>query len=240
MRVHGCSAISTRTRVIWRCVSSTRRHSARPKLFDLGAGVLARRLVDEALQGFTGHDAVGAAVEERGREVSFEPEETVRSRGSWRSPRRTIRSIRRRDSPWLLAPIRGIRELTTSLCVPATHLGGSRGRPSVATAGYNRRSDDRCEAVPDQRTRAGRRLPVSSSEAHAAVEGVHGYVRNLPDGRVEALVEGDDEVGARVGAGAPARPARRASRRSSSRQPAVGRATGFSRQVEASRALRSA
>ena len=30
-------------------------------------------------------------------------------------------------------------------------------------------------------------------EDHAAAEGVHGYVRNLPDGRVEALVEGDDE-----------------------------------------------
>ena len=33
---------------------------------------------------------------------------------------------------------------------------------------------------------------------HAGVEGVHGYVRNLPDGRVEALVEGDDESVLRV------------------------------------------
>lgn len=33
---------------------------------------------------------------------------------------------------------------------------------------------------------------------HAALEGVHGYVRNLPDGRVEALVEGDDESVLRV------------------------------------------
>ena len=33
---------------------------------------------------------------------------------------------------------------------------------------------------------------------HAAVEGVHGYVRNLHDGRVEVLVEGDDESVLRV------------------------------------------
>jgi acylphosphatase len=36
------------------------------------------------------------------------------------------------------------------------------------------------------------------AEAQAAVEGVHGYVRNLPDGRVEVLVEGDDESVERV------------------------------------------
>lgn len=29
--------------------------------------------------------------------------------------------------------------------------------------------------------------------AKAAAEGVHGYIQNLPDGRVEAFVEGDDE-----------------------------------------------
>ena len=31
------------------------------------------------------------------------------------------------------------------------------------------------------------------AEARAAVEGLHGYVQNLPDGRVEALVEGEQE-----------------------------------------------
>lgn len=63
---------------------------------------------------------------------------------------------------------------------------------------------------------------------HAAVEGVHGYVRNLPDGRVEALVEGDEESVLRV---------ERALRRGPSSahveavvvEPVVptGRATGF-------------
>ena len=34
--------------------------------------------------------------------------------------------------------------------------------------------------------------------ARAAAEGIHGYARNMPDGRVEALIEGDAEAVDRV------------------------------------------
>jgi len=34
--------------------------------------------------------------------------------------------------------------------------------------------------------------------ARAAAEGVHGYAKNLPDGRVEVLIEGDGEAVDRV------------------------------------------
>ena len=34
--------------------------------------------------------------------------------------------------------------------------------------------------------------------ARAAAEGIHGYAKNLPDGRVEALIEGDGEAVDRV------------------------------------------
>src|SRR3954465_4138967 len=35
--------------------------------------------------------------------------------------------------------------------------------------------------------------------ARAAAEGIHGHARNLPDGRVEVLMEGDDEAVDRMG-----------------------------------------
>lgn len=64
---------------------------------------------------------------------------------------------------------------------------------------------------------------------HASVEGVHGYVRNLPDGRVEALVEGDDESVLRVERALRRGPhAARIEQVEVQEVPPSGRATGFS------------
>ena len=67
------------------------------------------------------------------------------------------------------------------------------------------------------------------AEAQAAVEGLNGWVRNLPDGRVEMYLEGDSEAVERAEAklrrGPPG--ARIDSFDVSSAAPS-GRATGFS------------
>jgi acylphosphatase len=66
-------------------------------------------------------------------------------------------------------------------------------------------------------------------EARASAEGVHGWVQNLADGRVEALLEGDAAAVDRVEAALWRGPSG-ASVSDVTSQPAVpsGRATGFS------------
>ena len=67
------------------------------------------------------------------------------------------------------------------------------------------------------------------AEAQAAVEGVHGYVSNLPDGRVEVLVEGDDDSVERVERALRRGPAgARVESFVVEAVPPSGRATGFS------------
>lgn len=67
------------------------------------------------------------------------------------------------------------------------------------------------------------------AEAQASVEGVHGYVRNLSDGRVEALIEGDQESVDRVERALRHGPAgARVESVSVESVAPTGRATGFS------------
>ena len=66
-------------------------------------------------------------------------------------------------------------------------------------------------------------------EARASAEGVHGWVRNLPDGRVEALIEGDEESVDRVEAAARrGPPSAEVDDVSAEMITPSGRATGFS------------
>jgi acylphosphatase len=67
------------------------------------------------------------------------------------------------------------------------------------------------------------------AEAQASVEGVHGWVRNLPDGRVEAVIEGDQESVDRVERALRRGPAgAHVESFSVEAVPPSGRATGFS------------
>ena len=65
-------------------------------------------------------------------------------------------------------------------------------------------------------------------ERHAAVEGLHGWVRNLPDGRVEVHLEGDAESVGRVEARLGRGPAgAQVDSMSVDDEAPTGRATGF-------------
>jgi acylphosphatase len=65
-------------------------------------------------------------------------------------------------------------------------------------------------------------------EHHAAVEGLHGWVRNLPDGRVEVRLEGDGESVERVEAALGRGPAgARVEAMTVDDEAPTGRATGF-------------
>ena len=99
--------------------------------------------------------------------------------------------------------------------------------------------DDRIPLKSSVRMRVARRYVIAGrvqgvgfrwfTHDAAAREGVHGWVRNLADGSVEVVAEGDAVVGRSLRSGGPARPAsraRRASSRSRNRRP-TGRSTGF-------------
>lgn len=65
-------------------------------------------------------------------------------------------------------------------------------------------------------------------ERQAAIEGLHGWVRNLPDGRVEVRIEGDAESVDRVGAALSRGPSgARVESVTVEDEVPTGRATGF-------------
>jgi acylphosphatase len=67
------------------------------------------------------------------------------------------------------------------------------------------------------------------TEVAAMREGVHGWVQNLPDGRVEARLEGDAESVERVEAALRrGPPSSRVDEVTVEEEPPTGRATGFS------------
>lgn len=66
------------------------------------------------------------------------------------------------------------------------------------------------------------------AEESARREGLHGYVRNLPDGRVEAMVEGDEDAVIRFERALRNGPrGARVDQVETDELPPTGRATGF-------------
>ena len=174
--------------------------------FELAAGVLAHDPMHQRLEGFAGNDPVGAAFEECRGELSLEADRDGQVARIVPVAARTTRSMRSLDSPGCSLQ----DEASANCSTVRFGSRGRGSRRAVRRAGNRdhvtptaRLSDAATERTGDPRTSAdaagynspfamivAKRFFVSGRvqgvgfrffvQDHAAVEGVHGYVRNLP------------------------------------------------------------